>query len=114
MRFTLDEIINYISLGSFCEYIRHRTCRRLRLSAKAYFQEYKEFTYVYELQIAIRPSISPHQEKFSKTQMFEIKQIASLGIHIQQCIREFKILKSHSCTNNKLVSVLYDVVYYYI
>lgn len=61
----------------------------------------------------MRPPTVEADTKLNKEQAIETKRIASLRIHIERIIRrvrEFKILRPHSCLNTKLVSNLDHVI----
>ncbi|KAI4455533.1 dde superfamily endonuclease [Holotrichia oblita] len=61
----------------------------------------------------IRPPGVQGQTKLSKKEVLETKRIASLRIHIERTIRrirEFKLLKPHSCINNKFVTGIDDAI----
>ncbi|XP_031335325.1 uncharacterized protein LOC116165155 [Photinus pyralis] len=63
--------------------------------------------------VLVRPPSVRIDEKLSKSQVLETKKIASLRIHIERVIRrlrEFRMLKPHSCIHFRLIPYTDDIM----
>ncbi|GLV38578.1 hypothetical protein CBL_21400 [Carabus blaptoides fortunei] len=61
----------------------------------------------------VRPPSVPSSTKSSKQDVILTKQIASLRIHVERVvrrIREFKMLRPHSCLHNKLLASIDNII----
>lgn len=119
---TPDGIINFISpgfSGRISDTVLVEECGYLQVLPRgASVMADRGFKHLEPLLISmgcslIRPPSVEQHKKPSKEEVLETKRIASLRIHIERTIRrirEFKLLKPHSCVNNKLLPQMDSVV----
>lgn len=111
---TPDGIINFISTrygGKTCGFLD-------KLKPGAHIMADRGFKHIDKLIVAkqcklVRPPSVETGVKMSEVQVLETKRIASLRIHIERVIRrlrEFKILRPHSCINLNLICYIDAII----